>query len=63
MIAAFESVKGENIGCIFYIFDRSENGGGIGFNSKNCDVGDAMIAIKRIVAQFGVDLELLAEGE
>ena len=62
MIATFKAIANKDIGYVFYIFDKSENGGGTGFNSKNCDKGDAMVAIKRIAAQFGVDLELLAEG-
>lgn len=57
-----KAIPNEDIGYIFYIFDRSENGGGTGCNSNNCDMGDAMVAIKRIAGQFGIDLELLARG-
>ena len=61
--ATFKATATEDIGCIAYVFDRSLDGLCMGFNSKNCDVGDAMVAIKRIAAQFGVDLELLAGDE
>ena len=63
MIVTFKAIANKDIGYVFYIFDKSENGGGTGFNSKNCDVGDAMVAIKRIAAQFGIDLKLLAGSD
>ena len=48
------------IGCIVYVFDNCEDGGGTGFNSQNCDAGDAMTAIMRIANEFGIDLHGLA---
>lgn len=60
MFEAFKAAATDDIGCIVYVFDRSEDGGGTGFNSKNCDAGDAMVAIKRIAEQFDIDLEKLA---
>lgn len=41
----------EQYGYIVYIFDRSENGQGIGFH-KNADFVDAAVAIERIMKQF-----------
>lgn len=61
LLKTFKAIANKDTGCIIYVFDRSENGGGTGFNSRNCDAGDAMVAIKRIAAQFGIDFELLAE--
>jgi hypothetical protein len=60
LFEAFKAAATDDTGCIVYVFDRSEDGGGTGFNSKNCDAGDAMVAIKRISEQFGIDLERLA---
>ena len=60
MLATFKAIANKDIGYVFCIFDKSEEGGGTGFNSKNCDAGDAMVAIKRTAEQFGIDLELLA---
>ena len=62
MLVAFKTIANKDIGYVFYIFDKSEGGGGMGFNSKNCDAGDAMVAIRRIAEQFGIDLELLVEA-
>ena len=61
MLAAFKAIPNKDIGYIFYLFDKSEGGGGMGFNSNNCDAGDAMIAIRRIADQFAI-FELLAEA-
>ncbi len=60
MFEAFKAAATDDIGCIVYVFEEDEDGGGTGFNSKNCDAGDAMVAIKRIAEQFGIDLERLA---
>ena len=61
MSEAFKAAATDGIGCIVYVFDRwAEDGGGTGFNSKNCDAGDAMVAIKRIAEQFDIDLEVLS---
>ena len=59
MIATFKAIANKDIGYVFYIFDKSKDGCGTGFNSRNCDAGDAMVAIKRITEQFGIDLKLL----
>lgn len=59
MFDAFKNTASEDIGCIVYVFDRSAEGGGTGFNDKNCDMGDAMVAIKRISHRFGIDLEAI----
>ena len=61
MLATFEAITNRDIGYVFYIFDKSENGGDMGFHSKNCDAGDAMVIIRRIAEQFGI-FELLAEA-
>ena len=60
MFEAFKAAATDGIGCIVYVFDRREDGGGTGFNSKNCDAGDAMVAIKRIAERFDIDLEVLS---
>ena len=57
LFETFKTTATGEIGCIVYVFDRSEDGGGTGFNSNNCDAGDAMVAIKRIADQFGIDLK------
>ena len=57
---AFKTSATAGIGCIVYVFDSREDGGDTGFNTKNCDMGDAMVAIKRIAEQFDIDLEKLA---
>lgn len=59
MLDAFKNTASEDIGCIVYVFDRSAEGGGIGFNDKNCDMGDAMVAIKRISHKFSIDLRMI----
>ena len=63
MLITFKAIANKDTGYIFYIFDKSEDGGGTGFNSRNCDRDDAVVAIKRIAEQFGIDLELLAEAD
>ncbi len=60
LFEAFKAAATDDIGCIVYVFDRSEGGGGTGFNSKDCDAGDAMVLIKRLVEIFGIDPEILA---
>jgi hypothetical protein len=60
MYNAWRSMDPGNMGCIVYVFDTDEHGWGAGFNSKNCDTGDAMVAIKRIAERFEIDLEELA---
>ncbi len=62
LFSAYKASATENMGCICYVFDNSEDGGGSGFNSENCDAGDAMVAIKRIAGQFGIDLQILAKS-
>ena len=62
MFDAFKNTATEDIGCIVYVFDRGAEGGGIGFNDKNCDMGDAMVAIKRISERFNIDLGRLSEA-
>ena len=62
LFKAFDSIPNAGIDCIVYVFNHDEGGGGTGFNSKNCDAGDAMVAIKRIAEEFGIDLERLAES-
>ena len=62
LLATFEAIANKDIGYVFYLFDKSEDGGSTGFNSKNCDAGDAMVAIRRIAERFGIDLELLVEA-
>ena len=62
MLATFQAIANKDIGYVFYIFDKSEDGGGTGFNSRNCDAGDAMVAIRRIAERFGIDLGSLAEA-
>ena len=47
------------LGYIVYVFDNSENGQGTGFH-RNADMGDALVAIKRIAEKFGIDLSRLA---
>ena len=61
LLATFKHKASKNIGCIVYIFDKSE-GGGTGFNTHNCDLGDALVAISRIVEQFEIDLDALVEA-
>ena len=61
MLNAFESTKTKDIGCIFYIFDKSENGGGTGFSTRNSDKGDALVAITRIMEKFGINKSALME--
>jgi len=61
MLVTFKAIANKDIGYVFYIFDKNENGGGTGFNSLNCDKGDAIVAIKRIAERFNIDLETLAE--
>jgi len=62
LFSTYKASATETMGCICYVFDNSEYGGSAGFNSGNCDVGDAMVAIKRIAGQFGIDLQILAES-
>jgi len=62
LFETFKTVATDDIGCIAYVFDRSEGGGGIGFNSNNCDAADAMVAIKRIAKTFDINLETLARS-
>jgi len=45
----------DNYGFVIYVFDRSLNGYGTGFN-RNTDKGDALVAIKRIAEQFHINL-------
>ena len=59
LLEAFRATKTGDIGCIVYVFDRSEGGGGTGFNSENCDMGDAMVLIKRLSKRFDIDLDRL----
>lgn len=59
---AFECAATKDIGCIVYIFDKSEDGDGTGFNTKNCDTGDALVAISRIIKQFGINRDALLEA-
>lgn len=63
----FRAFATEDISCIVYIFDKNRDGGGTGFNTDDCDHGDALIAIRRIIKQFGIDPEevvrLLIHGE
>lgn len=54
LYATFRHEATEDIGCIIYVFDRSEDGQGTGFSTKNCDPGDALVAIQRIHQKFGV---------
>lgn len=54
MHRAFRREATEDIGCIVYTFDRSEDGRGGGFSTTNCDSGDAMVAIKRIKEKFDI---------
>jgi hypothetical protein len=61
LLATFETIANKDIGYVFYLFDKSEGGGSTGFNSKNCDRGDAIVAIKRTAERFGIDLGLLVE--
>lgn len=61
LFEAFKAAETGDIGCIVYVFSRSEDGGGTGFNSENCDAGDAMVAIKRIAEQFGIDLTVYSK--
>ena len=62
LLATFKYKASKNMGCIVYVFDKSEGGCGTGFNTINCDVGDALVAIKRIVEQFGIDTGSLVES-
>lgn len=61
ILTAFEDAKTEDMGCIFYIFDKSENGGGTGFSTRNSDKGDALVAITRIMEKFGINKSALME--
>jgi hypothetical protein len=49
----------ENYGFIAYICDKDTGGYGTGFD-RNVDTGDAMVAIKRIIEQFDIDIDTLA---
>ena len=62
MLVAFEAAKNEDMGCIFYIFDKGENGGGTGFSTRNSDKGDALVAITRIMDKFGINKSALMEA-
>ena len=62
LLATFKYTASKNMECIVYIFDKSEGGGGTGFNTQNCDLGDALVAVKRIAEQFGIDLDALVEA-
>lgn len=62
MLNAFETTKTGDMGCIFYIFDKSENGGGMGFSTRNSDKGDALVAITRIMGKFGINKSALMEA-
>ena len=56
---AFEATKTEDTGCIFYIFDKSKDGGGTCFSTRNSNKGDALVAIKRIMDKFGINQSAL----
>ena len=62
MLNAFETAKTEDMGCIFYLFDKSEDGGGTGFSTRNSDKGDALVAITRIMDKFGINTSALREA-
>lgn len=59
---AWNNMDPGNIGCIVYVFDSGEHGWGAGFHSQNCDAGDAMVAIKRIMKEFGISPQRLARS-
>lgn len=61
MLNIFETAKTDNMGCIFYMFDKSENGGGTGFSTRNSNKGDALVAIMRIMDKFGINQSALME--
>ena len=50
-----EKAKELDLACIVYAFD--ERGGGFDYNA---DTGDAIVAIKRIIERFGINIEALA---
>ena len=62
MLSAFESTKTNDIGCIFYIFDKGKDGCGTGFSTRNSDKGDALVAITRIMDKFGINKSALNEA-
>jgi len=62
LLNAFGGTKTDDMGCIFYIFDKSENGGGTGFSTRNSDTGDALVAIKRIMKRFKINQSALMEA-
>ena len=62
VLNAFEATKTKDRGCIFYIFDKGENGGGTGFSTRNSDKGDALVAITRIMDKFGINKSALMEA-
>lgn len=57
---AWNSIETANMGCIFYVFDAEKHGWGAGFHSNNLDAGDAMVAIRRIMKEFGISSKTLA---
>lgn len=59
---AWNSMETANMGCIVYVFDADEHGLGAGFHSDNCDAGDAMVAIKRIMKEFGISPKRIARS-
>ena len=61
LLATFKYEASKDMSCIVYVFDKSEGGGGTGFNTINCDLGDALVAVKRISEQFGIEIEELKE--
>lgn len=50
-----EKVEELDLACIVYAFD--ENGGGF---DRKADMGDALVAIKRIVGRFEINVDALA---
>ena len=62
MLNAFKATKTDDMGCIFYIFDKSEDGGGTGFSTRNSDKDDALVAITRIMDKFGINQSALMEA-
>ena len=62
MLVAFERAKTEDMGCIFYIFNKGEDGRGTGFSTQNSDKGDALVAITRIMDKFGINKSALMEA-
>ena len=62
ILNAFAAIKTENMGCIVYLFDKGEDGGGTGFSTRNSDKGDALVAITRIMDKFGINQSALMEA-